>query len=230
MAAREKLLGRFFKEYCKFFYYENQVALFEGRNYKLIYAFYSTLSTLRAKESTSKQWMGKLNGLSELVDDFIVCSKSMYPFLKKDTNCCEFTKDIKFDLIVDLFNKKTSDMFDEFYKAYTVVTIYKNVNIINEMLIEFNNYLSHFVKYIDDQTLATGTSHLYRGCLDGYKDILLENNILILSDTILRDRFIDLRIQECSTVGTKETDKLDILCGNNGYRQISEDILSMSNC
>jgi len=230
MATREKLLGRFFEDYCKFFYYENQVALFEGRNYHLIYAFYATLSTLRSKDTTSMQWMEKVNALSELVDNFVVCTTTMYPFLKKDSNCCKFIKEKDSDLIVSLFNEKSSCMFDEFYKTYSTVTAYKRAEIIEEMLIEFNNYLSHFVKYIDDQTVSTGQSHLYRGCLDGYKDIILEKNILLLADTKLRDRFINLRIKECSTIGISEKDKLDILTGADGYRQISEDILTMSNC
>lgn len=224
--TRENLLKRVFKDYCRFFYYENQLALFEGRNFEVIYAFYDTLSTLRSKNTTSKDWMEKVNTLTNIVNDFVNCSNSIYPFLLQDENCCDLG-DISYSNISTKFNDNVSDYFDKFYITYSLVMRYKEAFIIEELLIEFNNYMSHFVKYIVDDSISSGVSHLYRACLDGYKDIILENNIPLLSDTTLRDRFINLRVAECSRIGINENDKLSIL---EEYYQITTDILTLYNC
>ena len=224
--TRENLLKRVFKDYCRFFYYENQLALFEGRNFEVIYTFYDTLSTLRSQDTTLKDWMEKVNTLTKIVNNFISCSNSIYPFLLQDENCCDLGN-ISYCNISTQFNDSVSDYFDRFYITYSLVMRYKEAFIIEELLIEFNNYMSHFVKYIVDDSISSGVSHLYRACLDGYKDIILENNIALLSDTILRDGFIKLRVDECSKIGIKEDKKLSIL---EEYHQISTDILTLYNC
>lgn len=228
-STRENLIYRVFKDYCRFFYYENQVALLEGRNYETIYAFYDTLSTLRAKESNLNDWMAKVNVLTEIVTSFIGCSKITYPFLlSDDENCCNFDKkDITYEKVVDFFNTTSSYMFEEYYISYSLVSNYKESEIIEELLIEFNNYMSHFVKYITNQDVSSGISHLYRAYLDGYKDIILENIIILLSDIKMRDEFISLRVKECSKIGIKEQDKVEIL---NIYKEIAENIITVCRC
>jgi len=222
-STRENLLFRLFKDYYKFFYIENQIALIEGRNYEIIYIFYDTLSTIRSKDTTSSQWMEKLNKLTQIVDDFVSCSFAMYPFLQKSDETFNPNKNI----IIKSFNDNVSDIFDQFYITYSRVSTYKQSMIVEELLIEFNNFLSHFTRYILDQDLSSGVTHLYRGCLDGYKDIVLENTTMLLSDIDMRDKFIDLRVQECDNIGLKEENKLFIL---EIYKQITEDILSLYQC
>ena len=67
-------LGRFFESYQKFNFYENQVALIEGRNYLLIYAFYETLNYIRSDKQESDV-LEKIKLLEEGVDNFILCSR-----------------------------------------------------------------------------------------------------------------------------------------------------------
>jgi len=167
--------------------------------------------------------MKKLNIVSKIVDDFISCSVSMYPFLIKNEN--NFTQDK--DIIIKSFNDNISDMFDQFYITYSRVSEYYESIIVEELLIEFNNFLSHFVSYTINQDLPMGISHLYRGCLDGYKDIILKNNLILLSDTDMRDKFMALRIRECDNIGIKEEDKFFLL---DEYKKITEDILTLYQC
>ena len=224
--TREKLLKRVFKDYLRFFYYENQVAFFEGRNFEIIYAFYDTLSTLRSRDTELKDWMEKVNLLSELVDDFITCSNMTYPFILQNKDNSSLEK-IQYNEIIEKFNDASSEYFDRFYIAYTLMQNYKKVDLIEELLIEFNNYMSHFVSYILNDKLSNGISHLYRACLDGYKDIILENNVILLSNIELRNEFINLRIKECSNIGVNENNKLFIL---EEYQEIATNIVTLYNC
>ena len=229
--TREILLKDFFLEYCRFFIVENQVALIEGRNYYLIYAFFDTLSYIESKNVGLDKCKEKLEILKELVKEFLNCSLTRYPYIKYATkehsNIYNSIKQIDFKKVIEAFNNSVKNMFDLFYETYSIVSKYKQVEIIEELLIEFNNFLSHFIRHLVNSDLSSGISHLYRGCLDGYKDIILENNILLLSDTEQRDFFINLRIKESENIGKNEFSKIDIVYA---YREISKNLLTMYMC
>ena len=228
--TREILLKDFFLEYCRFFIVENQVALIEGRNYYLIYAFFDTLSYIESKNVDLDKCKEKLEILKELVKEFLNCSLTRYPYIKyakEHSNIYNSIKQIDFKKVIEAFNNSVKNMFDLFYETYSIVSKYKQVEIIEELLIEFNNFLSHFIRHLINSNLSSGISHLYRGCLDGYKDIILENNILLLSDTEQRDFFINLRIKESENIGKNEFSKIDILYD---YKEISINLLTMHMC
>jgi hypothetical protein len=226
--TREILLKDFFLEYSRFFIVENQIALIEGRNYYLIYAFFDTLSYIESKNMNLDTCKEKIKVLQESVKIFLSCSLTKYPYVKYIEEYSDISiEQIDFKEVIKIFNNSVGNMFDNFYKTYSLVSNYKQVEIVEELLIEFNNFLSHFVKHIANQDLSSGISHLYRGCLDGYKDIILENNILLLSNTNERDKFINLRLLECDNIGKNEFDKMDILYD---YQQISVNLLTTYIC
>ena len=228
--TREILLKGFFLEYAKFFIVENQVALIEGRNYRLIYAFFDTLSYIELKNVRLNKCKEKLKIPKELVEMFLSCSLIRYPYIKyveENSDIYNSIEQIDVKEIIKIFNNSVGNMFDLFYQTYCIVSNYKQVEIIEELLIEFNNFLSHFIRHLINSDLSSGISHLYRGCLDGYKDIILENNILLLSDTKQRDSFINLRIKESNNIGKNEFSKIDILYT---YREISINLLTMCMC
>jgi len=61
--TREILLKDFFLEYCRFFIVENQVALIEGRNYYLIYAFFDTLVDIELTKLPEKELLEEVRNL-----------------------------------------------------------------------------------------------------------------------------------------------------------------------
>jgi len=224
---REILLKDYFIEYCKFFYIENQVALIEGRNFFLIYLFFDVLSDIENRFVDMDKCKEKVKILKLSVDTFISCTKMKYPFVVQKFDNCNLLKKLTNQNFIQKFNNSTNTIFQEFYIMYSNLSSYKDREIIEELLIEFNNYLSHFVKYMLDVNLPSGYSHLYRACLDGYKDIILENNIILISDKDAISKFITLRIEETDNIGNGEEDKLFVL---QKYREISENLLTIHQC
>jgi len=225
--TREILLKDYFAEYCKFFYIENQVALIEGRNFFLIYLFFDVLSDIENRSVDMDKCKEKVEVLKLSVDTFISCTYTKYPFVVQKFDNCDLLEKLTKQDFIKKFNNSTTNIFQEFYIMYSNLSMYKDREIIEELLIEFNNYLSHFVKYMFDKNLSSGYFHLYRACLDGYKDIILENNIILISDNDAISKFITLRIEETDCIGNSEEDKLSIL---QKYREISENILTIYQC
>jgi len=222
---KAKLFGRYFSAYLKFSFYENQLALIEGRNYQLIYAFFDILCELKTSSSTtSTSIASSISLLEKGVESFIACSQQKYIFLKE----CDQKIDTKDETIIDKFNEDFSSIFDEFVIVYTQMIKYKDSLLIEELLIEFNNFLSHFIYFIKDNDCSSGKSHLFRGCLDGYKDIILENTIVLVSNKDLINRFITLRIDENKDIGKILNNNYENIL--NEYKEIAFKFITMLNC
>ena len=238
---KDKFLVRYFKAYQKFSFYENQLALIEGRNYLLIYAFFDTLVDIKSSYNVDSGDIAKsLTLLENGVNDFILCSKQKYRFIIDEYEKSKYNEndiinkynenDIinKFNEndIINKFNEKASKLFDEFVIAYTNITKHKNTNIIEEPLIEFNNFLAHFLNHIKDEKCSVGESHLFRGCLDIYKDIILDNRLILLSNIDIINKFLKLRIEEAKRVGKVLNDSyIDIL---NNYKEIAVEFITIN--
>jgi hypothetical protein len=199
--SNDNFLGRLFKAYCKFSFYENQVALIEGRNYILIYAFYESLVYIKSSSKSASDIARKLTLLEKGVEQFILCLKNKYDFLKDiNTKCEDVFEVLKKEHIIDKFNS-ISELFDEFVESYMYISKFVDSHLNENMLIEFNNFLSYFLNHIKNDEYSVGLSHLYRGSLDGYKDIILNNKIILLSNISMRDDLVSLRIDEMNNVG-----------------------------
>ena len=220
---KDKFLVRYFKAYQKFSFYENQLALIEGRNYLLIYAFFDTLVDIKSSYNVDSGDIAKsLTLLENGVNDFILCSKQKYRFIIDKYEKSEYNEND----IINKFNEKASKLFDEFVIAYTNITKHKNTNIIEEPLIEFNNFLAHFLNHIKDEKCSVGESHLFRGCLDIYKDIILDNRLILLSNSDIINKFLELRIEEAKRVGKVLNDSyIDIL---NNYKEIAVEFITIN--
>jgi hypothetical protein len=199
--SKNNLLCDLFKSYCKFLVIENQTALIEGRNYNVIYMFLINMSYILVKDGINFDEAEKsIQDTKSVVDDFIEVSQKKYDYIKIK-NCCKY--DDKLSMESFHFKQEEESIFEDFYKVYSIYSHYKKVVIVEELLIEFNNFLSHFAQHITDSNKSTGVSHLYRGCLDGHKDIIKENNKVLISKDypeLIKD-FIKLRIYETKDIG-----------------------------
>ena len=220
---KDKFLVRYFKAYQKFSFYENQLALIEGRNYLLIYAFFDTLVDIKSSYNVNSGDIARsLTLLENGVNDFILCSKQKYCFIIDEYGKSKYNEND----IINKFNEKASKLFDEFVIAYTNITKHKNTNIIEEPLIEFNNFLAHFLNHIKDEKCSVGESHLFRRCLDIYKDIILDNRLILLSNSDITNKFLKLRIKEAKRVGKVLNDSyIDIL---NNYKEIAVEFITIN--
>ena len=220
---KDRFLVRYFKAYQKFSFYENQLALIEGRNYLLIYAFFDTLVDIKSSYGVDGGDIARsLTLLESGVNEFVLCLKQKYCFIIDEYEGSKYDEND----IADKFNTKASRLFDEFIIAYTNIIKHKNTNIIEEPLIEFNNFLAHFLNYIKDEKCSAGESHLFRGCLDIYKDIILDNSIILVSNSNMIDKFLKLRIEESKKVGKILNDSyIDVL---NNYKEIAVEFITIN--
>lgn len=110
------------------------------------------------------------------------------------------------------------------------MSIYKNANIHEVLLIEFNNSLSHIISYYtqgDKTNLKRAKEHLYRATLDGYKEIINDENYIVIANKELMNSYLEIRLFEQQNIGNKNNDnKLDII---DKYKNIANNILTLLN-
>ena len=189
----------------------------------MIYAFFDTLVDIKSSYNVNSGDIARsLTLLENGVNDFILCSKQKYCFIIDEYEKSKYNEND----IINKFNEKASKLFDEFVIAYTNITKHKNTNIIEEPLIEFNNFLAHFLNHIKDEKCSVGESHLFRRCLDIYKDIILDNRLILLSNSDITNKFLKLRIKEAKRVGKVLNDSyIDIL---NNYKEIAVEFITIN--
>lgn len=222
----DNLLKTYFNAYCKFSFYENQVALFEGRNYNVIWSFLHILIMMKTKDKTFQEVREQLHNLNKLVDVSIEEYKKNYATLcHMDNTLCQKINAYKRDDIKKLANAKIEKLFEDFFIAHRDAMENKENILIEEILIEFNNFLSHFNSYLKDNKLPSGRTHLFRGCLDGHKDIILENIDIIKEDTQLSKELMELRISEYKDIGkaSSENNHTNTI---RKYREVAQNIMT----
>jgi len=108
----------------------------------------------------------------------------------------------------------------------------KNTNAMYHkvLLIEINNFFSHILSYCnntaqENNNIKRAIAHLYRGSLDGYKEIIKVHNIIVCASDGLKQSFFEIRAKEGSLIGEKkEENKCSII---EGYKNIANDILTI---
>lgn len=222
---KDRLLKRFFQLYRRFSFYENQVSFIEGRNYYLIFAFYDVLVNIKTKYNISAGEIARdLTDLEKGINIFIAECQNKYPFVVSYNENAEFNEKV----IIEKFNSEVSDYFDEFVIAYNHLMNYKDGLLLEELLIEINNFLSHFVNFVTKDYFSSGKSHLCRGALDGYKEIIYnENKVLIAHADLIKD-LVAIRINELQNIGnmTNENSCIDVI---GSYKNIGITILQLIN-
>lgn len=218
------LISRYFRIYTLFLNIDVETAILEGRDFNIINLFRINLELLFEKNVEIKKANQSLKALEELIKEerAIYNSISIY-------NDNYFT----YSLIRNGF-KQCYEYFIEFFEAYEFVyNVFKGDEgrKFQDILVEFNNALSHLIAFAynhNETNIKKAISHLYRGILDCYKeiihknyDIVKENDQIIkqLDDKTYLQYYIDLRKEEASNIGADEAIKKDNIL--KGYKQLS---------
>lgn len=227
----EELVKKFFKIYCKFFKADVYVSLLYGREYKTIYAFMKVYNdSVLDTNISGADSHEKLDELSDIVDEYIDNIKTNFSFFdeKEDYFDCECNFDnLGFERLY-AFMSNTTDIYEAFAKSYNQLSKYEDATMLHGLLIEYNNFLSHVIKYFcnenDSSNLDRATAHLYRGAIDGYKEIIDDEKLLILPNGVLFSEFIEIRNDEVNLIGKKTSnDKIIII---DKYSTLCDGILS----
>ena len=228
LTTPDELLKSYLKSYCIFSFYENQVALKEGRNYNTILIFVNILIDMKTKDKDFEYIRESIYDLNELIEEFIAQCNKRYDFLSPiEKDVCSHIEDYKRDDIRKLFNDKIGVLFEEFTVAHSKAIENKDCIFIEEILIEFNNFLSHFNSFIKDNKLNPGLGHIYRACLDGHKDIIIQHvSQASFSDHDILKQLSKLRIDEQEKLGkfSRNKDGMGII---RQYRDIAQTLTTL---
>lgn len=237
------LIIKFFKIYCKFWHADLENALLDGRSFIIIDLFRINLGLLISKNIDITKIKESLNKLEAAINEY---SKGIEISI---LNC---EKDIQWANKIDSINNpELIDYFTQFLQSYDLA--YKVINTgeeelsnrkIQDLLVEFNNALAHFIvicknngefagkdKFLESN-ISRAISHLHRGILDSYKEIIHLNASLItrrddtkhalLENETLRNYYNSTRTLEASGIGVSENNKKSIL---TKYKKLCKIIL-----
>ena len=187
-------LGNCFSEYHKFSTKDLITSLSnEGRDFTIIRNFLDVFIFLTKDtfNMDNKQRTSLNTSLSKLLNEY---TESYAEII----NISEI-KIHKNDLYCNLFEKCNSALnkFVDAISLYEKSTYNKVLHF--QALIEFNNFLSHIYKFSitkEDINIERVISHLYRGSLDAYKTIIINNY-----NTIDKNSLAQLRYQEIDKIG-----------------------------
>lgn len=247
--ATAPLLVKYFELYYDFFIFDIETSILLGKNYELTELFRVNLANLLNYKDGDEIYINDfLKDLELIINE----TKNIYTS-KKDTN---FSK-IKFDSR-DIFKinnmidnkilfvvKKTVKIilleFKEFFISYENLHSHyeSDYEIFKDLLIEFNNTLSHILlaiincydnssnikeidSNIDMKNIERAKSHLHRGALDGYKEIVILNRDIVMNNRNIFNSYITIREIEALKIGESEIKKNNIV---EQYKALSSDIL-----
>jgi len=225
----EELVEKYLISYQKFFQVDIVISLLYGREYEILYALMISLNDdILSNEKDLRESKKSINFLEENIN--IYKNKIIEIFTVIDEKEFEISKiDFKTKGFY-LFLETIDEIWDEFLEAYNKLSIYKDANIHEVLLIEFNNSLSHIISYYsqnDNLNLKRAKEHLYRATLDAYKEIINDENHIIISNKELMKSYLEIRLLEQKNIGNKNNnDKLDIIYK---YKDIANNILTLLN-
>jgi len=225
----EELVENYLIAYQKFFQVDIVTSLLYGREYEILYSLLISLNDdILLDEKDLRESKKSVLFLEENID--IYKNKIIEIFTVIDKKKFEINNiDFKTKGFY-LFLETIDEIWDEFLEAYNKLSIYKNANIHEVLLIEFNNSLSHIISYYtqgDETNLKRAKEHLYRATLDGYKEIINDENHIIIANKELMYSYLDVRLFEQENIGNKNNiNKLDII---NKYKNIANNILTLLN-
>ena len=221
-----ELFDKFFSIFNHYFKYDLKYSLLIGKEYDIIYENLRVFNVILSSYKTDKEKEEILLLYKDLIETYT--NKIELIFEERNS-----FKEIKINQTLFEFAYKIFDeLLDKFIISYKKLTHYTNADYHTTLLIEVHNFFSHLLKYIqsDDkknQNLKRAISHLYRGALDGYKEIIVQTNEIILANKILRDRFFQIRMMEANQIGEKShKNKIEIL---KNYDNLINDILTIVN-
>ena len=157
--------------------------------------------------------------INEKAKDIAELEKSVRAYIgSKRYDYAECTKLRQTD-VVSVINEISSYLI-LFLKSYDTVFEYlcdtdeDESLMLEDMLIEFNNAMSHVLMASLNQNkesnAARAKTHLYRGTLDGYKQVIVEHGSKISKTHNLRQEYKDIRLKETGFIGTGTDSKVEI--------------------
>lgn len=225
----EELVEKYLIAYQKFFQVDIIISLLYGREYEILYSLLISLNDdilLDDKElrDSKKSVLFLEENIdiykNKIIEIFTVIDKKEFEINNVDFKTKGFY----------LFLKTIDEIWDEFLEAYNKLSIYKNANIHEALLIEFNNSLSHIISYYiqgDEINLKRAKEHLYRATLDGYKEIINNESHIVIANKELMNSYLEIRLFEQQNIGNKNNgNKLDIV---DKYKNIANNILTLLN-
>lgn len=218
-STQNALLIRTFVLYTKFFENENKASLLLKRDIITIHHFMKLIEMILADDfETNKEKADLLyQEINKIVhDEYFVCLKLKFGE--------DFITDVKVKKLNEVFRKldNRNDFIDDinisivslhnFFLAYSVLVKHKNKLFIKELLVEFNNFLSHTVQAViepktKDSNMIRASAHLHRGVLDSFKTIIHDNAEKIMVDNKLLKSFFKIRNIELDLIGEIESAK-----------------------
>lgn len=200
---------RFIVNYCKFFNKDIEDSLLHGRNFEQILLFLSVLTIIIDEEIALSK---KNEVLSELEKSVNAYTKSKsYAYVD-----CTKIRNIDVDATINEILPYFVKFIDSYEALYEVIRPNENsvAIMLEDMLIEFNNALSHILMAClnvnKSANIVRANTHLYRGTLDGYKEIIIERAEIIKRDSGLRKTYKDIRKREIDVIGDATGNKNDI--------------------
>jgi len=194
-----KVFYEFLKVYSKFFNYDIYCSLIEGRNFTIIDFLRKILTAIFS--NVKKENI--LKALKTIEKDI---PKSEINIVFTFHSHILFSRGHKLD--------ELEFYFIEFFNAYEkLIENTHEKTKINNILVEFNNALSHIFFALENTNTFTSNinkakSHLYRAILDCYKEILIENSNLIKQNQY---QYIKIRKKEALNIGKNEDNKKEII-------------------
>ncbi|NPA11074.1 MAG: hypothetical protein GXO62_02405 [Epsilonproteobacteria bacterium] len=194
-----KVFHHFLIVYGKFFNYDIYHSLIEGRNFTFI-DFFRKILTAVFSNVKEENILKALNTLNKEIPKSKI--NIIFTFHYHTINAKGYALNELEFYFVEFFNA---------YEALTKAT--KQKSKINNILVEFNNALSHILFAFENtntfkNNINKAKSHLYRGILDCYKEILTINPHIIKKN---QAKYIKLRKKEALNIGTNEDKKKEII-------------------
>jgi hypothetical protein len=249
--ATAPLLVKYFELYCDFFVFDIESSILYGKNYEITELFRVNLvNLLNYIKDDEIRISEALNNLTLIINGAktIFNSKKNPAFSQikfSHSNIFKLTnlRENKILFVTKETIKNTLSDFKEFFISYDYLNSYYNVEeevLFKDLLIELNNALSHILTAIincyessqsikevennlDNENIKRAKSHLHRGALDGYKEIIRLNRDSVIKDKKLFDSYIIIREMESLKIGKDETKKNNIV---EQYKALSIDIIN----
>lgn len=184
--------------YKKFLECDLESSLIDGRNFTIINMFFKILELLIDKNVSNEDVLKAIVIIEKMIEE----EKLKYLNISlKNLNISTSYSQREINSLVEYFKK--------FIEAYSLlIEIINEKKKINDILVEFNNALSHILAVLANKqkssNLQKAKSHLHRGVLDCYKEIIQLNAKKIKNNKILYSEYLDIRKYEYSHIGNSK--------------------------
>ncbi len=215
----ESYYNKFLNIYNKFYFYDLRYSLLLGREYELIWNFLLVYNSSILGDRTNKEILEDLIMLEELVDGYIAKLKSIFEDEEEIQDIVKVNVENIF-----LILKSSDCVWNNMYKSYILLSKATDSRYHKVLLIEINNFFSHILAN-NEGNIQRSVAHLHRAALDGYKEIIKINSNIMLANSGLKKRFLELRKKEGSMLGIKNNnDKCEL---SNIYYNIATDLVGL---